>query len=93
MSEGKCYTYQFGAKILWENITPKYVEGENKWGKHCKVVKKGQSTTVFLPLFPSSHTLVSFFLPNFGARLVKITFSLRPEEALLALTSQKLVWI
>ena len=28
-----------------------------------------------------------------GTKLVSITFSLTPEEALLVLTSQKLVWI
>ena len=30
--------------------------------------------------------------PHFGAKLVSVTFSLRPEEALLGLTLWKLVW-
>ena len=34
-----------------------------------------------------------FFPPNFGAKLVSIALSLRPEEVLLVLTSWKLVWI
>ena len=34
-----------------------------------------------------------FFPPNFGTKLVSLTFSLRSEEVLLELTSQKIVRI
>ena len=39
------------------------------------------------PISPILNFGTPFFLPNFSTKLLSITFSLRPEEALLVLTS------
>ena len=43
------------------------------------------------PLIP--HFGAIFFPPNFGPKLMSITFSLRSEEVLLVLISLILLWI
>ena len=64
----------------------------NKWGPILPwgtyVSPQGAS-----PSHPSYIFAPYFFHQNFGAKFLGITFSLRPEEAFLVLTSWKFVWI
>ena len=49
-----------------------------------------QTSAISLPIL---YFGAIFFPPNFGAKLVSITFYLRPEGVLLVLTVQKLAGI
>ena len=81
---GKTYTYQFAAKI-GAPFGAKGAYNSFFLGKY------GPPWGASPPLPTSLHFGTYFFIPYFGTKLVSITFSLRPEEMLLGLTSQKIV--
>ena len=99
-SEGKCYPYQF----LYQNFGRKYGP---KNARFWKVQEGAPLKKAYLLLVvkmevgdrrEGREALIYIFGAIFpiiilASKLASLAFSLRPEETLLVLTSQKLVWI